>query len=182
MIDLGVADAKTLFFDSHRVLASVDVATRQALSKTGAYVRTRARSSIRRRKKASPPGRPPSDHGGALKRLLLFAFDPAAFSTVVGPVKFGGGVQAPRAPRALEAGGDVTRVRLVPAAKGGRAATPAQAAAYRRHLQSGRLARPAVVRRVETLHYRPRPYMVPAIRNEIAAGTLTDELRGSIKG
>lgn len=56
--------AKGNFFDRKAVLAAVDKATLRVLSKFGAFVRRRAKSSIRKRKKASPPGQPPSSHSG----------------------------------------------------------------------------------------------------------------------
>jgi hypothetical protein len=56
------------------------------LSKFGAYVRTAAKSSIRKRKRASAPGSPPSSHTGLLKRFIYFGYDTAARSVVIGPV------------------------------------------------------------------------------------------------
>ena len=74
-----------LFFDTKKVIDSVDKATRQVLSKAGAFVRRRARSSIRKRKKPSAPGSPPSSHVGRLKRGILFSYDPDAQSVIIGP-------------------------------------------------------------------------------------------------
>lgn len=93
------------FFDAKPVTDAVDAGTRRSLSKMGAFVRTRARSSIRRRKKSSPPGRPPSSHSGEL-RLIFFAFDRETRSVVVGPVSTRGKAVAPGL---LERGGDTTR-------------------------------------------------------------------------
>lgn len=77
------------FFDRPKVIASLKKAKRKALSKAGAFVRRRARSSMRRRKSASPAGSPPSAHsnGNSLK-TILFAFQPQSESTIVGPVQF----------------------------------------------------------------------------------------------
>lgn len=99
------------FFDSAGVLAAVSKARRKVLSKCGAFVRRRARSSIRKRKKSAPPGAPPSSHSGELKRLLFFAYDFATQSVVVGPVPFAGSKAGGdrRAPELLERGGPVTR-------------------------------------------------------------------------
>lgn len=83
---LDFAQIRASFFDSKAVLAALDKKERQALSKFGAFVRTRARSSIRRRKKSSLPGQPPSSHTGVLKRFLYFAYDTNSKSVVVGPV------------------------------------------------------------------------------------------------
>lgn len=176
-VDLGATT--NLFFDSPRVIAAVDVATRRAMSKMGAFVRTRARSSIRKRKKPSPPGSPPSSHVGTLRNLLFFAFDPVTYSVVVGPVLLGRRPDA--VPGTLEAGAVVPRVvrEPLPAA---RRATKRQAAAYRRLLKEGRLVRPPVRLRTVAAAYPPRPYMGPALAAEVRAGTITDALRGSIRG
>ena len=88
------------FFDSDKVQRAVDRATRRVLSKAGAYIRTRAKSSIRKRKKVSPAGKPPHSHRGDLRRLIYFAYDPAMRSVIVGPVRFKHGGAA-----ALEHGG-----------------------------------------------------------------------------
>jgi len=53
-------EIKQLFFDREAVTSRVDPATRKVLSKFGAFVRRTAKGSIRRRRKAAPPGSPPS--------------------------------------------------------------------------------------------------------------------------
>src|SRR4051812_25246821 len=96
------AQIKSMFFDRGKVLAAADAATRRVLSKFGAFVRQRARSSIRSRKKVSAPGGPPSSHVGTLKQSILFGYDAARKSVVIGPVAFrGSGMGA----AALEEGG-----------------------------------------------------------------------------
>ena len=105
------------FFDREEVNRLVDRQERKALSRFGAFVRTRARSSIRKRKAISPPGSPPSDHGGALKRLLFFAYDKESRSVVIGPTLFTGtrrSGQVPRAPESLEKGAFVTAPGVKP--------------------------------------------------------------------
>ena len=92
---------KDVFFDRAAVTRSVDAAKRRVLSKAGAFIRTAARTSIRKRKGSSPPGKPPHSHEGSLRRLILFGYDRANDSVVVGPVGFKNSV----APRALEHGG-----------------------------------------------------------------------------
>jgi hypothetical protein len=76
------------FFDRPAVKNAVEERTRKALSRMGAFVRQRARQSMRRRKGRSPVGKPPSAHEGQLKDLLFFAWDRAAQTVVVGPMKF----------------------------------------------------------------------------------------------
>lgn len=99
----GLAQIKTLFFDRAKVLDAADRATQKVLSRFGAFVRARARSSIRKRKRISDPGSPPSSHVGTLRDSIFFAFDPARRSVVIGPVRAGdsGGMGA----LALEEGG-----------------------------------------------------------------------------
>jgi hypothetical protein len=81
---------KDVFFDRAAVKNRMTKANRKALSKAGAFIRRRARSSLRRRKKPSPPGQPPSVHTNdrvATLKNVLFAYDPHNESLVVGPVK-----------------------------------------------------------------------------------------------
>lgn len=100
------AAVRGAFFDSGKVASLVDRKQRAAFSKFGAFVRRRAKSSIRKRKKPSEPGSPPSSHVGTLSKLLFFSFDARTKSVVVGPVPFGRGV----APRALENGGPSNKI------------------------------------------------------------------------
>ncbi|MBY0513082.1 MAG: hypothetical protein K2P78_04125 [Gemmataceae bacterium] len=99
---MDLSAAKAAFFDRPKVKNAVDKATKQALSEFGAFVRTRSRSSIRKRKKISPAGSPPSSHVGTLKRLIFFGYDPGRKSVVIGPVVGG---PASGAPPLLEYGG-----------------------------------------------------------------------------
>lgn len=93
-----------LFFDKKAVRDKVDAGTRRVLSKFGAFVRRTARSSIRKRKKTSQPGSPPSSHIGLLKKFIFFGYDPRKDSVVIGPVRL---TQKGRgeAPSLLEYGG-----------------------------------------------------------------------------
>jgi hypothetical protein len=104
-MNLTVREYKKFFFDRKLVMDKMGEATRRALSKAGAFIRTRARTSIRKRKKISKPGSPPSSHVGTLKKLLFFGYDPSAKSVVVGPAAFG----KAEAPSLLEFGGQVKR-------------------------------------------------------------------------
>ena len=81
-----------VFFDKPAVDKAVDAGTKRALSKFGAYVRTRAKTSIRKRKAISVPGNPPSSHTGHLKKLIYFGYDQAKRSVVVGPLPYHKGV------------------------------------------------------------------------------------------
>ena len=96
-----------LFFDSPKVLGAVDKATRKVFSRFGAFVRRTARGSIRKRKKTSAPGSPPSSHTGLLKRFIFFRFDPNRKSVVIGPMRLTENNRGD-APSALEYGGTAT--------------------------------------------------------------------------
>ena len=97
---------KQLFFDSPKVLGAVDKATRKVFSRFGAFVRRTARGSIRKRKKTSAPGQPPSSHTGLLKRFIFFSFDPSRKSVVIGPMRLN--QRNTDAPHILEYGGTAT--------------------------------------------------------------------------
>jgi len=91
------------FLDRKKVIRAADAANRRNLSKAGAFIRTTARHSIRKRKAASPPGSPPSSHTGLLKRFIFFGYDAARKTAVVGPMRLNQKVGD--APAAHEHGG-----------------------------------------------------------------------------
>ncbi len=129
-------DIKRMFFDRAAVRNKTDKATRRVLSKFGAFVRQTAKRSIRKRKKASRPGQPPSSHIGLLKRFIFFGFDTVRRSVVIGPVRL---TQKGRgeAPSALEHGGFVLM----------------------RRSRRGR-------KKKTRARIRPRPFMGPAMEKE----------------
>ena len=130
-------DIKHVFFDRKKVIDRTDRTTRRVLSKFGAFVRQTARRSIRKRKRISEPGKPPSSHVGLLKRRIFFGYDPGSRSVVVGPAPLN-----QRSPY-----GDTTVPELLE--EGGR---------VRRREKGGQ---------TEVLHYKARPYMGPALEKEL---------------
>jgi len=100
MISMKVA--KTMFFDRKAVISATDRATRRVFSRFGAFVRRAARSSIRKRKRVSTPGNPPSSQTGLLKKFIYFGYDPSAGSVAIGPTRLN---KIGNAPEALEYGG-----------------------------------------------------------------------------
>jgi hypothetical protein len=86
---------KDMFFDRKAVLGATDRAARKVLSRFGAFVRTTARHSMRKRKGVSEPGSPPSVHVGLLKKLLFFGYDAGRKSVVIGPTPLHGTAEAP---------------------------------------------------------------------------------------
>lgn len=127
--------AKGNFFDRDKVQKAVDAGTKRVLSKFGAFVRQRARTSIRKRKKPSAPGSPPSSHVGLLRKGILFSYNPDTKSVVIGPALLNGSNGSPTVPELLEYGGGAVR--------GGKLvrypARPFMRPAFRAELQ-GRLA------------------------------------------
>ncbi|TVQ33878.1 MAG: hypothetical protein EA376_01200 [Phycisphaeraceae bacterium] len=131
---------KNIFLDRPKVRRAVNRAKLRALSRAGAFIRQRARTSIRRRRGSSPPGSPPHSHEGSLRRLILFGYDRASDSVVVGPARLN---KPGEAPSVLEFGGR-TRVERRRTRRGGG-----------RVIESKRV-------RIEA-----RPYMGPALQKEL---------------
>ena len=97
---------REMFFDREAVIEAVGRASAKTLSKAGAYIQRRAKSSIRKRKRVSKPGEPPSSHVGTLRNRIYFSFDPPTRSVVVGPTPMGSvGIVPPT----LEFGGPAPR-------------------------------------------------------------------------
>ncbi|MDP1805766.1 MAG: hypothetical protein Q8K72_11405 [Acidimicrobiales bacterium] len=153
--DQFLATMKAAFFDRAAIAQKVEETRRKGLLKFGAFVRRGAQTSMRKRKGPSAPGQPPSSHGGSKEglRFILFAWDPARRSVVVGPVPFGKGV-----PELHEFGG--TRQ-----AKGETITVKNKAG---RDKTSGRFLT-AGVRKIKlegSLVYPKRPFMRPALDRE----------------
>lgn len=106
VLGLKFHQAKAAFFDRPAVMNAVNRAERRVLSKFGAFVRRGAKSSIRKRKAVSEPGRPPSSQTGLLRKTIFFVYEPNRGSVVIGPIELNKGTEAPRL---LEHGGQVTR-------------------------------------------------------------------------
>jgi hypothetical protein len=103
MFTMKLKVAKEGFFDREKVKRAIDVATRKNLSKFGAFVWRKSRSSIRKRKKASPPGKPPSGHDAELlKKFIFFVYEDKRKSVIIGPTRLN---KIGNAPEALEYGG-----------------------------------------------------------------------------
>lgn len=97
LFQIGIKAAKAGFFDRQRVVNAMDKVTHQVLSRFGAYVRQRARTSIRKRRGASTPGTPPHSHGMHLLRTwILFSYDRSAKTVVIGPALLARGTGAPK--------------------------------------------------------------------------------------
>jgi hypothetical protein len=100
--------AKASFFDAPKIVAAVDKATRNVLSRFGAFVRRTAKGSIRKAKSPSKPGKPPHSHVGLLKEFIFFSFDVESRSVVIGPTRLN--QKSGSAPSVLEYGGTTSIV------------------------------------------------------------------------
>ena len=163
---------KDLFFDRQSVIDRVKKANRRALSKVGAFIRRRARSSLRRRKKPSAAGSPPSVHSRdavATLKNILFAYEPQSESVVIGPVRLnqrillGPELGSGTVPQVHEFGAAV-KIREVKVG--------------RKWLSGRRRVRPGQPVRVRSAKYSPRPFMGPALEAE--ADHIPDAWSGTV--
>ena len=164
-MNLTVQAARGNFFDRQKVMDAMSKAERARLSKAGAFVRQRAKTSIRYRERPSAAGSPPSAHRSVgsvhkksgrvahkrqlvspLREFMFFAYDRATRTVVVGPALLNGTVSR-QALHALEYGGPSVTLE-----------------------RDGK--RRAVV-------IRARPFMRPALAAEVAA--LPELFRDSVR-
>jgi hypothetical protein len=151
---------KDFFFDRQVIKDRMSTANRKAIAKVGAFIRRRARSSLRRRRKSSQPGRPPSVHTAdsvATLKNILFAYEPQAEALVIGPVKLnhkallGPQLGDLTVPQVQEFGATV-RVREAKVGK-----------QWRTGVRRVRRGQPV---RVRSVSYPERPFMGPALEAE----------------
>ncbi|CAK8988107.1 Uncharacterized protein SCF082_LOCUS1251 [Durusdinium trenchii] len=136
----SLLEIKRHFFDRSAVLSAVERTERRRMNHAGALTRKIARQSIRKRKRISNPGSPPSSHSGLLRRFIFYRYEPRTASVVAGPIRFRSRV-AYVVPGTLEHGGKVkTRVS-------------------RGRRKNGQLRG----RRTVLQRFRPRPFMGPAL-------------------
>lgn len=145
---------KKSFFDRQKVASRVEKVRLKNLSKCGAFVRTRARSSLRRRKRPAAPGQPPSVHSKdsfATLKNILFGYDAATKGVIVGPVAVNGNKQD--VPRLMEKGGMAQRrAKYVP--------QTTKTGKKKARLEVKR------IRNARSVHYEARPFMWPALQKE----------------
>jgi hypothetical protein len=166
------------FLDRAAVQRKLDSARVKVLSRQGAFLRRRWRSSLRRRKSVSRPGATPSVHSRdsiATLKNILFYYDPRSQSVVVGMVKLNqrnmtasGNISIPAL---MEFGGSV-RIR------------------EERRKNSQRWFRRDNRRRTDPTKfeyrdrvavYAARPSGGPALRAEIASGTITESWANALR-
>ena len=114
MIGFKLDPSRKIFMDLTAVRTPIDRASRQVHSRFGAFVRKKAKWSIRKRKKSSVAPAPPSSHTGFLKRLIVFNVENNGRNVVIGPLLMGrrvvdgspiGGMTVPEV---LEYGGSIS--------------------------------------------------------------------------
>ena len=167
------AQLKT-FVDRADVQAALEKSGMRLLGRLGAFIRRRAQTSMRKRKKPSPPGKPPSVHSGQLRRFIFFGAEVAGGvpTLVVGPTLFGRR-QSPVTPELHEAGG----TRHLPARTATFKQTPGRDGRGRYKAAGVRTVRlPA-----EGVSYPARPTMGPARDAETSGGKLAAQLKDYIR-
>lgn len=171
--------------DIARLEKKVQAAAVKGLKSAGALLRKYAIRSLRRRKKASSPGSPPSVHSThPYANLRNIRFYVEGNELTVGPVLFKRPKNQDRLPtNAQEFGGTIHRMRAVPQpgergykrppqprrrGAGGRFVSskiatrklsPAQVAAFRARIKDGTIQRPEPTKKQETIHLAKRPTM-----------------------
>lgn len=150
------------FFDRAIVERAKDRGRVRALSSIGAWIRKTAQRSLRFRKGASAPGRPPHSHEGTLRRLILFSYDPSNESVIIGPIARPGKglVGGQTVPELLEEGGYATIERKV---------------------LRGRAPNRRKVTVTKRVLYKPRAFMGPALAKARASRRLTTAWRDVIR-
>ncbi|QDV23428.1 hypothetical protein [Aureliella helgolandensis] len=173
---------KDFFFDRMKVQDKINRGERRQLSRIGSFVRRRARTSLRRRKKVSQSGSPPSVHSRdkvATLKNILFAYDATNHAVYIGPVRLNQVNQRPSGQSIPitslhEFGGSV----LIHEEQSKNAKNPS--VWFRRDLRF--TAREWKRYRTRRLSYPARPYMGTALAAEVAAGTIADVWAGFLSG
>lgn len=166
--------------DIARLEKKVQAAAVKGLKSAGALLRKYAIRSLRRRKKASSPGSPPSVHSThPYANLRNIRFYVEGNELTVGPVLFKRPKNQDRLPtNAQEFGGTIHRMRAVPQpgergykrppqpkkrGSSGKVSTrtlsPAQVSAFKARIKDGTIQRPAPTMKQETIHLSKRPTM-----------------------
>ena len=154
---------KGLVVTPKAVTSRTDRELRNRLHNFGRYVRQTAKRSMRKRKKSSEPGKPPSAHEGMIKKKMVYAVDMAAKNVVIGPMLY-----SRRMAHVVEYGGDPI-VLLRPWWP---VSDPVERFRIERRIRARgdnpHARRHRVRRRIK---YEARPFMRPAFKKEIEANS-----------
>lgn len=158
------AKLKEAFFDSPAVMAKVEKGKRRVLSSFGGYVRRVAKNSIKYRKATAPPGSPPSAHRSE------------GFTRTKKNRKTGAETHQASSPLkelifyAYDSNTGTVVVGPVPFR--GEAKAPAL-------LEKGGQTTRIEKTKTRTLHYRPHPFMMPALQK--SSPKFAQQLKGLIR-
>lgn len=86
MIDVTLQAVKASILESQKIMQSMHRAGERAFVRFGAFVRTRAKTSMKYSKNVSEPGNPPRAHSGLIRDFLFFAVESHASNVVIGPM------------------------------------------------------------------------------------------------
>lgn len=137
----------------------VDRELTRRLFKFGSFVRQTARRSMKKRKKSSEPGKPPSTHEGTIKQKLIYAVNPGEKNVVIGPTLW-----SRKAAHIVEHGGAfVVNLRPWWVESDPRE----RAAIYKRVRAGGNTGSERRFRVKRKIKYAARPFMRPAFAQEI---------------
>lgn len=143
--------------DTPRVMSALSKGENRTLFKAGGFLRKTARSLIRRRKKISAPGQPPSTQTGYLKEAIRFDVEKNRRTVVIGPVP-------------LNRSNDQHQLPATTLEFGGRVAS---------RITTSRHGKKKTKKRV-VMRYQARPFMGPALETTI--GVFPKMAKGSVVG
>lgn len=197
---MGLLDAtvKTLVkFDDKAIERAIGRARSKSMARGAAFVRQAARRDIlRRRKRVSEPGQPPSIRAskGGLRDIRFF-YDRTKGEAVIGPLKYNRSFDrypssAPTLPNLLEFGGTVTnQMEAVNVAEsrefiGGYdriGGDPARRTRARfKTVKAHTVYRRNRFKKPQTIRVRERPFMIAALRQETRKGNVIRAWRGAV--
>jgi hypothetical protein len=182
------------FFDAAQVIKKIDDGERRRLGRIGAYIRNAAKWSLRRRKKSSEAGSPPSVHSRdsyANLRNILYAYQASSHSVIVGPVGIGRKVQGLTVPEIHEFGAIVRLKQYQRKDQNPKASMDRNS---RLHDERGRFTQmgqwfsvsessrevPWMRYRMHNARYRKRPFMRPALMKPKVQAMILDQWRASV--
>ncbi|MEO1530387.1 MAG: hypothetical protein AAFX06_33785 [Planctomycetota bacterium] len=201
MFDITLKMVQRNAFNVRAIENAISREEKRRLVRIGAFVRTVARRSLRRRKRVSKPGRPPSVHarGFASLKSIFFVFNPRQSSVVIGPVKLSVDSLTKNpisVPQTLEFGGGITVTEQH--IGGGDWRTVSKRSQIRKKFNDPRRkprkgpkrkgpkrpktnAEPGALRR-RSAKVDPRPFMGPALETAVQSGKIADAFAGMVGG
>lgn len=176
-------DVKKAFFDRQKIEKAIGRANAKAMGDALRAIRQEARQSLLRRKtKPSPPNGPPYTRttGQMNLKFILYYYDKATQTGVVGPIKFNG--------KTLDGAGRALSNTLPAFMEFGGSANTAEYQwldtntnvinkrfqRYDQLKKSSRKSSRAINKRVRRVVYKPKPFMGPALQKTNDEGLILD--------